>query len=206
MMQNATPSLRDRQREATAREILTAAEIVLAERGIGAASMAAIAQAAGVAVGTLYNHFADKDVLIETLVTTRHDEFWERIDQALAENAGLGFEARLHAAVSMILGEFDSRRRYLRIVFDTENAVPKPKNKKQPQPSRSVLGDRLHPIIEAGLAEGVLEPHAADLYGSSLAGMMRGVLLKYLDDDTVSFASATDKLFHLFLNGARKTP
>ena len=72
--------LRDRLREATLREIMTAAEEVFGESGLDAATMAQIAERAGVAVGTLYNRFADRDALLEALLS-------ERLEQGVASSS-----------------------------------------------------------------------------------------------------------------------
>jgi len=58
--------LRDRLREEANRAILTAAEEVFSEEGLGA-RMEQIAARAGVAVGTLYNHFQDRGALVNAL-------------------------------------------------------------------------------------------------------------------------------------------
>ena len=49
--------LRDRQRETTAQEILAATEQEIVEKGLHAITVADIAARAGLAVGTLYNHY-----------------------------------------------------------------------------------------------------------------------------------------------------
>lgn len=64
----------------TRRALLDAALDVLAEHGEGF-SIADIATRAGVAHGTFYNYFADRDALIDAVVTTssqasQHDRRW----------------------------------------------------------------------------------------------------------------------------------
>ena len=58
------PRLRDRMREATIQALLAAAEKTLVTDGIQAAKIETIAAAAGVAVGTVYNYFEDRDHLL----------------------------------------------------------------------------------------------------------------------------------------------
>ena len=53
---------------ATRRRLLDAAEELLARNGYQATSMAQIAAAGGVGVGTLYHHFPDKHALLLALV------------------------------------------------------------------------------------------------------------------------------------------
>lgn len=58
-----------RRYEEMHRRILRAARSQIAEHGLGALTMKGVADAADVAVGTIYNHFADRDEVIDALVT-----------------------------------------------------------------------------------------------------------------------------------------
>ncbi len=84
--------MRLRAREAASTVILEAAEEVASQRGLEATSTAAIAERAGVAVGTLYNYFPDRDALIAALFKYRRDELIPRIVAAAAETKHLPFE------------------------------------------------------------------------------------------------------------------
>ena len=66
--------------------ILNAAERLFAERGFHAASMDAIADAAGIAVGSIYHHFGNKERLYLALV----ERALEVNEQAMAEAYGQG--------------------------------------------------------------------------------------------------------------------
>src|SRR3954471_6462521 len=77
------PSLRARQREQTAAAILDASEEMFADHGLGNAHMNDIALRAGVAVGTVYNHFEDRDALLVALLEPRRAELLARIDAFL---------------------------------------------------------------------------------------------------------------------------
>ena len=60
--------LRDRLRDQVHAAILDAAEQVIASQGVEEAHIDAIAVQAGVSVGTLYNHFGDRDGLVLAVV------------------------------------------------------------------------------------------------------------------------------------------
>jgi AcrR family transcriptional regulator len=74
-MQTATtkPVRKPRQKRAirTRAALLAAAEKTFSSKGYAATTTAAIAQAAGVATGTFYQYFADKDALLREIASER---------------------------------------------------------------------------------------------------------------------------------------
>ena len=70
--------------------MLAAAQQLIADRGFAAASLAAIAAAAGVSKGALYHHFESKDDLLLALLEER---FQERIDAGARVEAESGQDA-----------------------------------------------------------------------------------------------------------------
>src|SRR4051812_12638687 len=67
----AQARLKSQLRETVRTQILDAAEELIAARGFQSAPLALIARRAGVAVGTLYNYFADRDAMIRALFESR---------------------------------------------------------------------------------------------------------------------------------------
>ncbi len=61
-------NLRDKSRAETRAKLVTAASAEFARHGVQGARIQAIAKAAGVAVGTFYVHFSDKDALFEDVM------------------------------------------------------------------------------------------------------------------------------------------
>jgi AcrR family transcriptional regulator len=89
---------------ATRQRLLAAARDLIEEGGYGSASVAAIAERAGVAAATLYRHFVSKEELfIEVFRDVCSGE--ERAMRAAADEAGQGAVARLEA----VLGTFARR-------------------------------------------------------------------------------------------------
>jgi len=82
-----TPAKRtDRKRERTRGELVVAAETLVAQRGLDAISIDDITQAADVAKGTFYTHFADKTDLAAAIALRTRLELEEKIT---ALNKGL---------------------------------------------------------------------------------------------------------------------
>lgn len=72
----APTRVRQQRKEQTRHELLAAARRVIERRGLAATTTREIAAEAGVAAGTFFVHFADMNLLVETLLD-------ERIGQAL---------------------------------------------------------------------------------------------------------------------------
>ena len=75
---NTSPPLRDH----VAVLILERAAALLAQNGPAAASMADIAQAAGVGRATLYRHFPTRDALLEALAAAAVEDLGDRLAEA----------------------------------------------------------------------------------------------------------------------------
>jgi AcrR family transcriptional regulator len=92
--------------------ILDAALSVFAERGFGAARLDDVAACAGVAKGTLYLYFKDKEQLFEEVIRGAVSPILERLD-ALAAAPDLPFEMALEALAVMFEREVLGTRRKL---------------------------------------------------------------------------------------------
>jgi TetR/AcrR family fatty acid metabolism transcriptional regulator len=75
----AKEAAREEARGAYREAILAAAERVFSKSGFYATRMADIAKEAGVAVGTLYNYFDSREVILSDLLSLRHNEFLARV-------------------------------------------------------------------------------------------------------------------------------
>jgi len=94
--------------------ILDAALTVFAERGFGAARLDDVAARAGVAKGTLYLYFKDKETLFEEVVRGVVSPVLERVS-ALASAPDMPFDKALEALFSMFEREVLGTKRKLLI-------------------------------------------------------------------------------------------
>ena len=93
--------------------IQCAAQRVIARRGLAGASMAAIAEEAGVAKGTLYLYFKDRDDLLDQAASRIFDELLERLKGVLA--GGRPLRDSLRELVRTKLVFFDENLEFLRV-------------------------------------------------------------------------------------------
>jgi AcrR family transcriptional regulator len=190
-------NLRTRLREATASAIIEAAEEVFAENGLHATSMNEIAARAGVAVGTLYNHFTDKDALITGLFELRRQELLELIDTELKRPA-TDFRAQLGAVIAAKFDYFDKHQRFYKMLWN-EEAQGHPAASKQAMVP--LLYERLEKLIKRGIKERALKPELAEYYPALLMGMMRACGICNTVGKAKSVPSAA-QIVELFLGGA----
>jgi AcrR family transcriptional regulator len=92
----STPSLRDRRRAETAREIVSAAMATFASKGFEAATADEIAQRAGVSRATFFNYFPQKELILAEFARAR----LERVKAALGEEGALRLDALLQLFTS----------------------------------------------------------------------------------------------------------
>lgn len=107
--------------DARARQILACAKRVFAARGFNAANISHICEAAGIGRGTLYQYFANKHALLETILR----ETLERV-RALMEKQVDETEYPPPETVSRTAAIFASQqqlRRVLAIVFDDSDTL-----------------------------------------------------------------------------------
>src|SRR5512140_2152261 len=93
--------------------MLKAARHVVARRGLAGASMQAIAAEAGVAKGTLYLYFEDRDDLIEQAVGRVFEELLLLVRAELRH--GRPLREALHGLVREQIAFFEAHRDFLRV-------------------------------------------------------------------------------------------
>src|SRR3954464_14527590 len=115
--------LRDRLRDAAHEAILDAAEEAFVRQGMDA-PMEAIASLAGVAVGTLYNHFDSRAALLEALMSARRQQMLDVTATALAETGGRPFAERFLAGLRALFQAAERQIRYRQLIFQADLARP----------------------------------------------------------------------------------
>lgn len=95
------------------RAIEAAAVRVIAERGLGGATMQAIAEEAGVAKGTLYLYYENRAHLLQNAAEATYSEIMERLEAVLSQELRLADKIR--ALVQAMLEFVDSHRDFFRL-------------------------------------------------------------------------------------------
>jgi AcrR family transcriptional regulator len=183
MAYRRTPQIQarlDAQRES----ILRAAADLLAERGYSACSMATVAQHAGVAAGTVYNHFDGKAGLFAELFRAMAAREVEAVQEAAS--TGTTFE-RLTAVVETFAGRAlkAPKRAYALLAEPVDPAIDQLRLE-----FRVAFRDVLAEAILEGVRRGELPPQEHTVVAAALVGAISEALIGPLssgneDADTV---------------------
>jgi TetR/AcrR family transcriptional regulator, repressor of fatR-cypB operon len=156
-------------RETVRVAILDAAEELIARHGLHDAALVQIARRAGVAVGTLYNYFTDRDALIRALFESRRATLRPRLLAAIDAGRDLRFEPRLRQFVRDLFEAFESHRSFLKLAIENEHL--KPSGSTTPQDLAAGVRD----IVAAGVREGAIPAGNADLLTLAITATIKSV-------------------------------
>jgi AcrR family transcriptional regulator len=198
--------LRERLKGETQRAILQAAEEVFGDSGLSGARMEDIAARAGVSVGTVYNHFDDRDALLAELIVTRRHDLLARLDAVLTSTEKDGFGAQLEQFVRAVLEHFDSHKAFLAIVLESEHArahdLSGPRTTRPDTALREVVR-RVEELLMRGRIVGMLRHEGAEMFPSFLMALLKGTLSRELYAPTgFPLVNAAPALVLFFLHGA----
>jgi AcrR family transcriptional regulator len=123
---------------------------LFAREGLLGTTTTQIARAAGVAAGTFYLHFADKEALFREIAFAALAELRERMGAA-HQAAGPDLVAQLRARMAELVAFADERRDLVRIVFGRGHEAGTIGDE---------MADQLFPGVEARLRERIAEGRA----------------------------------------------
>jgi AcrR family transcriptional regulator len=187
-------------------QILDAATKVFAEKGVHRATIKDIARAAGIADGTIYNYFANKDALLIGIL--------DRVNQSQQRAADFAQAKESDAADFMrsYLGQRLARLSeagldVFRVLFSellVNRELCETYYRQVVEPTFAIAD----PQITAWTSEGVIQTRDPQLANRAIAGMVLGVLLlRVLGDPYLQnhWDQVSDILADLLLHGLRVT-
>lgn len=186
--------------------MLVAAEEVFAEAGLATAHVEDIARRAGVAVGTLYNYYKDRDGLLAAILTLRIDEITEELGEVTARTANSPVRLALLELVRAYFRFVERRPTFIRILAEgelTQLRESYPTSATIPNESWKAFRDIFSSVMERGVAEGVLSERHSGLDLWLFVGLLRGVVLRGLRGGSPCREADADRVIDVFFDGAQ---
>jgi AcrR family transcriptional regulator len=131
-----------------------------------------------VAVGTLYNHFEDREALLAGLLDARREELLERIDRGIKETAGRPFRERLRVFLANLLEHKQTHRKFFQILLQGEIGryqATFPSACHKPSATIQEVLARVERLVKQAVRDKQIRPEAAELAPILFMGMARAV-------------------------------
>jgi len=199
-------SRREEARALFRNAILEAAEEIFAERNFHAARIQDIAARARVGVGTVYNHFEQKEDVFRALLEERTEAMLATLAPAPGDPPA--FEAALLARVTRLLEYVERHRGLFQIVMSFGVSASNTDESAKELCGKSVkrierMRAAWREIVREGIAAGVLEPREPDDLAAFLGGTVRSITLRELmSGEPLGPRAAV--ITELFLGGSRR--
>ena len=182
-------------------KILSSAGAVFAEYGFYKATISQIATKAGVADGTLYLYFKNKDDILYQFINFKTHVVFKKMHAAV-EN-GKNAEEKLRFLIRCHLEEFQNDKN-MAIIFQSEVRYLRDIESQIKDISKMYL-DLLSDIIEQGQIEGSIRQDLfVGLVKRFILGAVEGVIRTWVTaDGRYDLVSMADPLVDLYLTGVR---
>jgi len=194
----------------TREQVLDAAEQVFCERGVGHASLAEVADAAGVTRGAIYYHFASKAELFEAMLARAEmpiDAAFDGAQLPVADPLGVVRETALKALLHLtscarVQTIFEVA--FLRCEYTDELAPVEQRNLREREQCLSFCGGLLEQAVVRGQLPAATDTRlASHLLYAFIGGLMRDWVQA---PDSFDLKTAAPKLVDLFLAGLLAAP
>ncbi|MBX7101708.1 MAG: TetR/AcrR family transcriptional regulator [Myxococcaceae bacterium] len=187
-----------RLKEVVADAILQAAEEVLGEEGPDA-RMETIAARAGVAVGTLYNHFADRKALVEALLTAHREKLTAQLAASIEDTRALPFREQLERALRVLFTSALPRARFRMMLMQGDASF----GLKSKREMRLRLEKTFGPMFERARTLGALSKDPEGIQAVMLLGLIQSMFFCSIEDPKwMSPNAAALAVTQAFLDGA----
>lgn len=128
--------------------------------------MGEIARRAGLAVGTIYNHFEDKDALHAALVKRRREALLTSLDASMRVTSKQPFAEQLAQAFGVLFSFFDAHRPFMVIVRE---------DAREKESTLRALFERFEELVRRGVKAKALRREAEDVAAAMIFGVVRGM-------------------------------
>jgi AcrR family transcriptional regulator len=196
------PSHREEAREIFRSAVLDAAETIFAKRGFHQARIQDIATLARVGVGTVYNHFEQKEDILRALLRERMQGLLDAVTPLPGDPNE--FQGKLRACLARLVAYISSHRDFFTLANDNGLLGPAASS------ADTVLQRRdqslrfrraLQALIQEGIDQGALPDGDPLRLTRYLGGLLKAAVHGALEDGRADFAPEADAVATFFLRG-----
>ena len=182
---------------------------VISRKGMAAATVQEIADEAGVAKGTIYLYFRDRDELIEKTFEGAMAQLMARIDAVLDKD--LPFDQKIRELLASKLAFFGENREFFRLYLTLrmpEGPAQQQTRKRQKQnchPQYRARAQKLGAVLQEAMNRGEireLDPYRLALF--IIEGSTAIILERLTEDSSPADAADVEFMASLVLDGVRK--
>jgi AcrR family transcriptional regulator len=199
MNTNSKNNLREKLKETTREAILEAAVSLIIDPS-NDIRMEDIAEKAGVAIGTLYNYFKNRQMLIDTIIEKRRKTAESFICRSQEQTRELDVSARLETLFHTLITFLQKHRTV------THHSLQLKETKDGEAGGRSMmtmLSECMLEILHTALERKEIRPEFKDIYPLVISGFMREIFAKVGEGmDPGNNTDFVKNLVSLFLTGA----
>jgi AcrR family transcriptional regulator len=180
---------------------------VIARKGMAAATMQEIAEEAGVAKGTIYLYFRDRDELVEKTFETAITHLMRQIDSAIEQE--MPIETKIRAIMQAHLSFFGQHREFFRLYLSMrmpEGPAARQRRQKQNcQPQFRTRVQRLADALTIAMERGEIRRVDAFKLALFIIEGSTAIIFERLDDEAPTPEQTdVDLITGLILDGVRE--
>ena len=180
---------------------------VIARKGMAAATMQEIADEAGVAKGTIYLYFRDRDELVEKTFESAMSQLHARVDAAI--ELDVPFDQKLRGMLGAVSTFFRENREFFRLYismrFPEGNAQQQRRQKRTCQPQYQSRVQRVAEVLQQAMDRGeigVTDPRRLALF--IIEGSNAVIIDRVMSEPPSSVDDDVDFLTATILGGIKK--
>jgi AcrR family transcriptional regulator len=197
---------RDQARALFRNAILEAAEEVFSDRGFQSSRVHDVATRARIAVGTIYNHFGQKEDVLRALIDARTADMLRAVSASPRDPKT--FEARLAARLARLLAYVEQHKKFFALAIEHgllggATAAARQMLGKKPIGHVARFRGVLQKLVREGIAEGALAPHDPELLARFLGSALRAITMQMIDGHAPRSDEGAKMIAGLFVRGAR---
>lgn len=183
--------------------IQAAAAQVIARKGLDGATMQAIADAAGIAKGTIYLYFQSRGELLQRTADHAFSQLLDLVLEILASPGPLA--ERLHRVITAQIAYFDERRDFFRLYLSVrypEGASEASRHQRKTYKQHQVYIERLTVFFEQAIARGEIRPMDAARLALFVSEGVIAILIRRLGEaESLPVSADVDWLVETILHG-----